>query len=486
MRTAAAVGSRLPADALGKLQPLDHFGQVFGEVTEAFGFRPASQQTLLEREFERQGVGQVEAGLRHRSLGLDWLELEQFGYFVRQIESVLKPFRVGRRLRSVLEVFDSGLEAGQSFVERDGCKPLPAAGLYIEAPVVIAVCYALHDRRTTNRRKLPSGLQDDTEFGMTINSLPDHQPVALLEDVKRQLGAGKQDDFERKQRQRIFAGHATLLLLVRRQATAVQIKGRTVFLTGASSGVGRACARLFAAEGAQLILTARSSDRLEAVAREVHPAQAMVIPADLEDPSSISALCDQTSRRVSAIDILINNAGVGLYAPSFEAPPELVRRLFALNLLAPVELVRRLRPLIPRGGAIVNISSIAGKVPLPWLPLYSSSKCALNAFSDALRMELGAAGIHVLSVCPGYVDTPFRDNALQGAIPEKVAGQRRFMITAEQCAQAILEGLRQDQRTVVTPRIGWVLVALARLFPGALYRRLAKMNRAATAPDREP
>ena len=262
----------------------------------------------------------------------------------------------------------------------------------------------------------------------------------------------------------------------------MQIKGKTVFLTGASSGVGRVCARLLAAEGARLILTARSSDRLESVAREVHPAKVIVLPADLEDPSAISALCEETSRRVSTVDILINNAGVGLYAPSFEAPPELVRRMFALNFLAPVELVRRLKPLIPRGGAIVNISSIAGKVPLPWLSLYSASKFALNAFSDALRMELGASDIHVLSVCPGYVDTPFRDNVLQGAIPDKVAGQRRFMITAEQCAQATLEGLRRRKRTVVTPRISWVLVALARLFPGFLYRRLAKMNPPAASP----
>ncbi len=266
----------------------------------------------------------------------------------------------------------------------------------------------------------------------------------------------------------------------------MQIKGKTVFLTGASSGVGRACAQLFAAEGARLILTGRSLDRLEAVVREVQPADAIVIPADLEDPKSIAALCEETRRRVSAIDILINNAGVGLYAPSFEAPPDLVRRMFELNFLAPVELVRRLRPLIPRGGAIVNVSSIAGKVPLPWLSLYSASKFALNAFSDALRMELGAAGIHVLCVCPGYVDTPFRENVLQGTIPDKVAGQRRFMITAEQCAQATLQGLRQGKRTVVTPRISWVLVALARLFPGAFYGRLAKMNPAPTAPAREP
>ena len=158
VRPAAAVGSCLPADALGKLQTLDYFGQVFGEVTEALGFRLTSQQTLLEREFQRQSVGQVEAGLQHRGISLQWLESEHSSYLVGKIESLLKPFRVGRCLRGVLEVFDPGLEIGETFVERDGFKPLPAAGLYIEAPVVIALRYALHYRRATHRRKLPSGL----------------------------------------------------------------------------------------------------------------------------------------------------------------------------------------------------------------------------------------------------------------------------------------------------------------------------------------
>ncbi len=131
---------------------------------------------------------------------------------------------------------------------------------------------------------------------------------------------------------------------------------------------------------------------------------------------------------------------------------------------------------------MINISSIAGKVPLPWLTLYSASKYALNAYSDGLRVELGQAGIHVLCVCPGYVDTPFRENVLQGEIPEPVARQKLFMITAEQCAEATLDGLRRRKRTIVTPRIGWVLVVLARLLPGFLFARMAKMNAGAPIP----
>jgi short-subunit dehydrogenase len=91
-------------------------------------------------------------------------------------------------------------------------------------------------------------------------------------------------------------------------------------------------------------------------------------------------------------------------------------------------------------------------------------------------MELSAAGIHVLCVCPGYVDTSFSRNVLVGKIPEKVAGQRRFKITAEKCAEEVLEGLRRNKRTIVTPRIGWLLVAAARLLPGVIHGRMAGMR----------
>jgi len=249
-----------------------------------------------------------------------------------------------------------------------------------------------------------------------------------------------------------------------------------VLVTGASSGIGRATAHALAREGAQLILTARSRERLEEVAREAAPAGATVIPADLCDPKSLEALAEEVRRRFEKVDVLINCAGVGMYVASSQADPALLRQLFELNFFAPVELTGRILPLIPRGGAVVHISSIGGKVPLPWLSLYSASKFALNAYSDGLRMELDGRGIQVLCVCPGFVDTAFRDNVLMGKIPPSVNRQRRFKITAEECAEAILDGLRKGKRTVVTPRIGWVLVAFARLFPGPVYRRMARMR----------
>jgi short-subunit dehydrogenase len=264
----------------------------------------------------------------------------------------------------------------------------------------------------------------------------------------------------------------------------LDIRGKIVLLTGASAGIGRACAQAFSAAGARLILTARSRQGLEETAQLAAPAEIHIHEADLTDPEALAGLCTDIRERFGRLDVLVNNAGVGLYIPSYESQPETVRRLFELNVLAPVELVRRLLPFIPRGGMIVNISSIVGKAPLPWMPLYSASKHALSAYSDALRMELEGSGVHVLAVHPGYVSTGFGANTLEGEIPENIGGRKRFGITAEQCAAAIVEGIRKEKRTVVTPAVGWGLIAASRLIPRLLYKRLAGMN--PLGPYRKP
>lgn len=253
-------------------------------------------------------------------------------------------------------------------------------------------------------------------------------------------------------------------------------RDKTVLITGASSGIGEALARALAAEGARLILTARSKDKLEALSRELAPADVTAIPADLCELSAIEKLCAEARRLFPALDILINNAGAALNAPSDDCPPELAQRVFALNFFAPVELVRQLSPSIPEGGAVVNISSLAGKVPLPGVSLYCASKYALNAYSDGLRMELRRRGIHVLSVCPGYVDTAFTGHALGAESSPGTGGPRPFMITPEQCARATLEGLRRGKRTVVTPRIGWALIAFTRMLPSVVFGLMARGN----------
>ena len=247
-------------------------------------------------------------------------------------------------------------------------------------------------------------------------------------------------------------------------------------ITGASEGIGAACARAFARRGARLALTARSREKL---AQPGGP-DALAIPGDLTDPAVRRQVVEQTLTRFGAIDILVNNAGVGLYAPSWQASLEAARRMFELNFFALLDLTQLVVPHMKerRRGAIVNVSSIAGKVPFPWLTLYCASKYAVCALGDGLRMELKPYGIQVTTVCPGHVETGFAEHVLEGRLAERIRRASKFAITAAQCAEAVARGVERGARTVMTPRVGWLLVGLERLLPGVIDAQLARMYHA--------
>jgi hypothetical protein len=188
---------------------------------------------------------------------------------------------------------------------------------------------------------------------------------------------------------------------------------------------------------------------------------------------------ERTIERFGRIDILINNAGIGLYAPAWKAPPDEAHAMFELNFFAPLAMIQLVTPHMRqrRSGTIVNIGSIAGKVTLPWFTLYSATKFALGALTEGLRMELAGDGIRTMVVCPGYVKTDFQAHALVGQAPNRLLKGRKFAITPEQCAEAVARGVERDARTVVTPRSGWALIALQRLFPTLVERQMTKIYR---------
>src|ERR1700682_1370150 len=212
----------------------------------------------------------------------------------------------------------------------------------------------------------------------------------------------------------------------------MQIDGKVVLITGASEGLGAACVDVFRRRGAKLALTARNESKL----RETGGADALVVPGDITHPETRERVVSATLERYGAIDILINNAGVGLYSPAWKAPMESARAMFELNFFAPLALTQLVAPVMrrQRGGTVVNVGSIAGKVTLPWFTLYSASKYALGSLTDGLRMELQPYGIHAMTVCPGYVKTAFQQHVLAGRPPEKVMQGKKFAITAAQCA----------------------------------------------------
>jgi short-subunit dehydrogenase len=255
----------------------------------------------------------------------------------------------------------------------------------------------------------------------------------------------------------------------------MRIEGKVVLITGASEGIGAACAAEFRRREARLALTARSEEKL----RKAGGADALIVSGDITDDQVRQRVMEAALARYGAIDILINNAGRGLYAPSWRAPMDDARMLLELNFFAPLAMIQLVAPHMRerRRGMIVNIGSIAGKVTLPWFTLYCASKYALGSLTDGLRMELRDDGIHAMTVCPGYVRTNFQEHSLSGRPPDRVAKGKMFAITPEQCAEAIADGVEREARTVVTPRAGWVLVALERIMPWVIDKQLAALNR---------
>ena len=196
----------------------------------------------------------------------------------------------------------------------------------------------------------------------------------------------------------------------------MRIERRVVIITGASRGIGAALARELRQAGARLVLAARN----EAL-RQVAAADDGVVAGDITDTSTRARILAEALRRFGRVDLLVNNAGVGHYRNSIEAESEEIRALWELNFFAPLELARLVVPQMLRqprlpgadeAGMVVNVSSVAGKVTLPWFSMYSASKFALCSWTEGLRMEYWAKGIRTLAVCPGYVRTEFQANVL--------------------------------------------------------------------------
>jgi short-subunit dehydrogenase len=256
----------------------------------------------------------------------------------------------------------------------------------------------------------------------------------------------------------------------------MDLSRKAVLITGASNGIGAAMARSFSKRGAQVSLIARSADKLASVASETGAVHTV---GDVTRAEDRKRAVEATMARYGRIDVLVNNAGVGMYVPAWKADMAEVRGLWELNYFAALELIQLVVPEMRKqgGGMIVNVSSIAGKVSLPWFTNYTASKFAVCAMTDSLRTELAPFHIRCMTVCPGYVKTHFQDNALSGRPPDRLWRLKSFALTAEQCAEAVARGVERDKRTVMVPWSGRPLAIAYALFPSVIDVFLARIYR---------
>lgn len=257
--------------------------------------------------------------------------------------------------------------------------------------------------------------------------------------------------------------------------------GSTVLITGASQGIGKATALLFARKGYDLVLAARQTEPLAAVAQEVQQLghSALAIPTDVKEPDQVNALVQEALKHYGSIEILINNAGIYVSGPVEQFSLDDWHQTVDLNFWGYVHTIQALLPhFLARGsGAIVNLSSIGGKVALPYVTPYCASKFAVTGLTKALQAELSPKGIQVCGIYPSLIDSSFMERAIfRGRDPQDVQDRRDQLGTIlkapliekpEDVAKAIWDAVEHKKSEVLvgTANVGHTV---NRVFPGLI------------------
>ena len=233
-------------------------------------------------------------------------------------------------------------------------------------------------------------------------------------------------------------------------------------------GIGEAIAKVFADHGASVVLLSRDATRAEAARTRIgHSERTSALACDVRQREQIDQVVAFATSRFGRIDVWVNNAGHGILDSVAQVDLALCRDTFDTNFFGALAAMQAVIPVMRQqaSGTIINISSVAGHIPLPFHSIYSATKFALNAMGKAARVELKTAGIHVMTVCPGYVRTSFGANSLRGNDQKQIRPASIRGITADRVARAVFEGYRKKKREVVVPWTMHPVVKLYQLFP---------------------
>jgi uncharacterized protein len=250
----------------------------------------------------------------------------------------------------------------------------------------------------------------------------------------------------------------------------------TVLITGASSGIGEALARLFAAQRHDLVLVARSEDKLQTLSGELvrlHGIQSRVVAADLSDPTAPARVFEWLEQQGVTIDVLVNNAGFGARGAYAEVDYEIEARMIQVNITALAHLTRLFLPgmLARRKGRILNVASTAGYVPGPFMAVYYASKAFVLSFSEAIAEEVRNTGVTVTALIPGPTGTNFAATAGNQDTPLFRAGA---VMSAAAVARVGFDGMMAGKRVAIAGVSNKVTVFSTRLAPRAMLAKIAR------------
>lgn len=259
------------------------------------------------------------------------------------------------------------------------------------------------------------------------------------------------------------------------------MKNKVVIITGASSGIGKSLAVVFAKAGANVVVAARNMEKLIQLKEELKDFNVLPIQTDVSKEADCKRLIDETIRHYGTIDILINNAGISMRAIFEEVDLNVIRQLMDINFWGTVYCTKYAIPYILKNkGSVVGVSSIAGYKGLPARTGYSSSKFAMQGFLETLRIENLKKGLHVLIACPGFTASNIRNTALSknGTMQGESPLNEDKLMTSEEVAEQILKAIIKRKDRIVMTTQGKLVVLLNKFFPKLIdkmvYNHMAK------------
>jgi short-subunit dehydrogenase len=258
----------------------------------------------------------------------------------------------------------------------------------------------------------------------------------------------------------------------------MELAGKIVVVTGASMGIGEAIAKSFVDHGASVVMLSRDASRIDAARGRVgHGERTLAMACDVRHREDVDRAIGLTLHHFNRIDVWVNNAGHGMLDSVAQMEMAACREMFDTNFFGAVGAMQAVIPVMRQQGTgtIINISSVAGHIPIPFHAAYSATKFALNAIGKAAGVELKKDGIHVLTVCPGYVRTGFSENAIRGNELKRVRPASVKGVTAERVARATLRGYLKRKREVIVPWTMHVPVKIYQLFPGLVEWAMERM-----------